>query len=87
MTFEPPSAEEYSSQRARSAAMTVVDIRAKQAHVTDAYNNEMLLDINNDCMQLAVSKDSIVGTINRISTSFISLSQSQLLICLKMAHR
>jgi mannose-6-phosphate isomerase-like protein (cupin superfamily) len=49
-----PSAEEYSAQTARCPAMTVVDIRAEQAKVTEAYRNQVLLDVNSDCLRLAV---------------------------------
>jgi mannose-6-phosphate isomerase-like protein (cupin superfamily) len=34
--------------------MTVVDIRSEQAAVTDSYRNQVLFDINGDCMRLAV---------------------------------
>jgi mannose-6-phosphate isomerase-like protein (cupin superfamily) len=54
MKSEFPTAREYSSQRARYPAMTVVDIRSEQADVTDSYKNQVLLDINNECVRLAV---------------------------------
>ena len=49
-----PSAQEYSSERARYPAMTVVDIRSEQADITDSYKNQVLFDINKECMRLAV---------------------------------
>jgi mannose-6-phosphate isomerase-like protein (cupin superfamily) len=49
-----PTAEEYASEKARHAPMTVVDVRARQAEITDAYRNEVLLDVNDDCVRLAV---------------------------------
>jgi len=49
-----PSAQEYSTQTARYPALTVVDIRAEQAAVTEAYRNQVLVDVNNDCMRLSV---------------------------------
>jgi mannose-6-phosphate isomerase-like protein (cupin superfamily) len=49
-----PSAHEYSAQTARYPALAVVDVRAEQAAVTDSYQNQVLLDVNNDCMRLAV---------------------------------
>ena len=49
-----PSAQEYSAQTARHASMTVVDIRSEQSRVTDAYKNQVLLDVNADCMRLSV---------------------------------
>lgn len=49
-----PSAQEYSQQKARFAALTVVDIRSEQAAVTESYRNQVLADVNDDCMRLAV---------------------------------
>lgn len=54
MKSELPTAAEYSSERARFPAMTVVDIRAEQAAVTEAYRNQVLFDVNGDCVRLAV---------------------------------
>lgn len=54
MTSEFPTADQYSSEKARHPAMAVVDIRAEQAAVTDAYRNQVLFDINDACMRLAV---------------------------------
>jgi len=54
MKSEFPSEQEYSAQTARYPALAVVDIRAAQAAVTESYRNEVLLDVNNDCMRLAV---------------------------------
>ncbi|WP_051084229.1 cupin domain-containing protein [Rudaea cellulosilytica] len=34
--------------------MTVVDIRAEQAAVTESYRNQVLVDVNSDCMRLSV---------------------------------
>ena len=49
-----PSAQEYSAQSARHPALSVVDIRAEQAAVTESYRNEVLVDVNDDCLRLAV---------------------------------
>jgi len=49
-----PSAQEYSAQTARYPALAVVDIRAEQTAITDSYRNQVLLDVNTDCMRLAV---------------------------------
>lgn len=49
-----PTAQEYSSQKASYTAMTVVDVRSKQAEVTECYKNQVLFDVNEDCMRLAV---------------------------------
>ncbi len=54
MTSRFPSAQEYSAQTARHPALTVIDIRAEQAEVTEAYRNEVLVDVNAECMRLAV---------------------------------
>ena len=49
-----PTAQEYSSQKAQYTAMTVVDIRAEEAGITDSYKNQVLFNINKECMRLAV---------------------------------
>jgi mannose-6-phosphate isomerase-like protein (cupin superfamily) len=54
MSSQFPSAQEYAAQTARHPALTVVDIRAEQAAVTESYRNQVLVDVNTDCMRLAV---------------------------------
>lgn len=54
MKSQFPSAQEYSAQTARHPALAVVDIRGEQAAVTESYQNQVLFDVNNDCMRLAV---------------------------------
>jgi mannose-6-phosphate isomerase-like protein (cupin superfamily) len=54
MTSRFPSADEYSAQKARYAGLTVVDIRSYQQAVTEQYRNDVLSNINDDCMRLAV---------------------------------
>jgi mannose-6-phosphate isomerase-like protein (cupin superfamily) len=54
MTSRFPSAQEYSAQTARYPALTIVDIRAEQAEVAEAYRNKVLVDVNDHCMRLAV---------------------------------
>lgn len=49
-----PSSDEYSTETAQHPAITVVDIRAEQAGVAGSYRNQVLLDINDDCMRLSV---------------------------------
>lgn len=49
-----PTAQEYASEKARYPAMTVVDLRAEQTAVTDSYKNQVLLDMNRECLRLAV---------------------------------
>ena len=54
MSSEFPTAQEYSSERARYPAMTVVDIRSEQAAITDFYKNQVLFGVNKECMRLSV---------------------------------
>ena len=54
MKSQFPSAQEYSAETAQHPALTVVDIRAEQAAVTESYRNQVLVDVNADCMRLAV---------------------------------
>lgn len=49
-----PSAQEYAAESARFPALEIVDIRAEQAAVTESYRNQVLLDIGESCMRLAV---------------------------------
>ena len=54
MKRDLPGAQEYSAQTASYSSMTVVDIRSEQSGVTAAYKNQVLLDVNADCMRLSV---------------------------------
>ncbi|MBB6244731.1 cupin domain-containing protein [Rhodanobacter sp. MP1X3] len=54
MKSQFPSAQEYSAQTARYPALTVVDIRAEQAAIAESYSNQVLVEVNIDCMRLAV---------------------------------
>ena len=54
MKSDFPSSEEYSAEKARYPAMTVVDIRAEHADITDSYKNQVLFNINKECMRLSV---------------------------------
>ena len=54
MKSEFPTSQEYSSQKAHYTAMTVVDIRSEGAAITDSYKNQVLFNINNECMRLSV---------------------------------
>ena len=49
-----PSAQEYSAQTARYPPLAVVDVRAEQAAITESYRNQVLVNVNNDCMRLSV---------------------------------
>jgi len=54
MKSDLPSAAEYRAQTAQYPALTVVDVRTEQHHVTESYKNQVLLNINADCMRLSV---------------------------------
>lgn len=54
MKSEFPTAQEYSAEKARFPAMAVVDLRAEESAVVDVYRNQVLLDVNGDCMRLSV---------------------------------
>jgi hypothetical protein len=54
MKSQFPSAQKYSAQKANYPALAVVDIRAEQAAVTESYRNQVLVDVNTDCIRLAV---------------------------------
>ena len=49
-----PTAREYSAQRARCAGLTVVDIGEHQQAVHESYRNDVLSNVNDDCLRLAV---------------------------------
>jgi mannose-6-phosphate isomerase-like protein (cupin superfamily) len=49
-----PSADEYSAQKARHSNLEVVDIRGHQSAVRESYRNDVLSNVNGDCMRLAV---------------------------------
>ncbi|HJR12511.1 MAG TPA: cupin domain-containing protein [Rhodanobacteraceae bacterium] len=49
-----PSADEYSSGKVRYAALKVVDIPAHQLAIEEAYRNDVLSNVNDDCIRLAV---------------------------------
>jgi mannose-6-phosphate isomerase-like protein (cupin superfamily) len=54
MKSQFPSAQEYSAETARFPALAVIDIRAEQAAVTVSYRNQVLVDVNTDCLRLSV---------------------------------
>ncbi|HEY4369099.1 MAG TPA: cupin domain-containing protein [Steroidobacteraceae bacterium] len=49
-----PSADEYSAQKARYADLAVIDIQTYQQAISEPYRNDVLSNINGDCMRLAV---------------------------------
>ena len=54
MKTEFPDALSYTTEAARFPARTIVDIQAEQRQVSAAYSNAVLLDVNGDCMRMAV---------------------------------
>lgn len=54
MTTEFPSADEYASEHARFACREVVDIQALQGTVVESYRNQVLLNVNDDWLRMAV---------------------------------
>jgi mannose-6-phosphate isomerase-like protein (cupin superfamily) len=49
-----PSADAYRNEPVRYPALTIVDIAAEAAAVTDEYRNQVLSQVNTSCMRLAV---------------------------------
>ncbi|MDG6349566.1 cupin domain-containing protein [Luteimonas sp. 8-5] len=49
-----PSAEEYSAEMARYDHLEAVDLEALQLAVTEPYKNQVLFNVNSECMRLAV---------------------------------
>lgn len=49
-----PSAEEYAAEPPRFPALTVMDVAAEAARITDDYRNQVLTRINTSCLRLAV---------------------------------
>ena len=49
-----PSAYEYSAEQARHAGLTVVDIQSLLRRIDEPYRNEVLSNVNDDCLRLAV---------------------------------
>jgi mannose-6-phosphate isomerase-like protein (cupin superfamily) len=54
MKPDVPSAGEYAAERARFPALEVVDLDRLQRAVTGPYRNQVLFDVNDECMRLAV---------------------------------
>ncbi|MBN8737815.1 MAG: cupin domain-containing protein [Xanthomonadales bacterium] len=49
-----PSADEYTTQEARYPDSTVVDIQACQRTINEPYRNDVLSNVNGECLRLAV---------------------------------
>jgi mannose-6-phosphate isomerase-like protein (cupin superfamily) len=54
MTPHFPSSDEYATQTARFDELTVVDIKALQKAVSESYRNDVLADVNGDCLRMSV---------------------------------
>jgi mannose-6-phosphate isomerase-like protein (cupin superfamily) len=57
MTSEFPSVVEYSAEQAKFAGLEVLDIQALQAAVAEPYKNQVLLNVNADCLRMAVFEE------------------------------
>jgi mannose-6-phosphate isomerase-like protein (cupin superfamily) len=49
-----PSADAYSAEKARYPGLALVDVLAHQATIHEFYRNDVLSNVNDDCMRLAV---------------------------------
>ncbi|MDH5833509.1 cupin domain-containing protein [Luteimonas kalidii] len=54
MTQDLPSADEYAAETARYPSLAVVDLQALQREVTGGYRNQVVLDVNGECMRQSV---------------------------------
>ena len=54
MKSEFPTAAEYAAEKARHEALTIVDVHAQQRLVTEPYRNDVLSNVNDNCVRLAV---------------------------------
>jgi len=53
-----PSAIEYAAQEAAYPALTIVDVLAEQAAISAAYDNQVLMNVNEGCVRLAVFEEA-----------------------------
>ena len=56
-----PTADDYAAERARFAPRTVVDLRAVGREVTGPYRNQVVVDVNRDCLRLSVFEGEYRG--------------------------
>lgn len=49
-----PSAGEYAAEHARFRPLEIVDVQTLQREVHEPYRNQVLLDVNGECLRLAV---------------------------------
>lgn len=54
MTKDLPSADEYAAETARFSPLAVVDLQALQREVTGGYRNQVVLDVNGECIRQSV---------------------------------
>lgn len=54
MTKDLPSADEYAAETARFSPLAVVDLQALQREVAGGYRNQVVLDVNGECMRQSV---------------------------------
>ena len=54
MSQKFPSAQDYAAETAGYPGLTVMDLRALHAGIRDAYRNEVLANVNDDCMRMSV---------------------------------
>ena len=54
MKLHFPSADQYAAQKARHRDLTIVDIQASQRTIDAPYRNEVLSNVNGECVRLAV---------------------------------
>lgn len=54
MAVRFPSADEYSAQKARHPPLSALDVRALAEAASGPYRNEVLSNVNEDCLRLAV---------------------------------
>lgn len=54
MKTDLPTAQDYASERANFSSLEVVDVQAVQRGVVDLYKNQVLLDVNDNCIRLSV---------------------------------
>ena len=54
MRSQFPTRHHYSAQTPRSGGLTVVDVGALHAAESEAYRNDVLANVNGDCMRMSV---------------------------------
>ena len=63
-----PTAEAYSAEQARHAPLAVIDVQDLQRAVDVSYRNDVLCNVNDDCLRLAVFDHLMdIGRIGELS--------------------